>query len=909
MTKYIEAQSNRKQSALTENLKFVLFFLFVINVWGSIGQNIKLSGKVVGNENETLSLANIFADPQESGYKNKFTSSDDNGNFELFLEKGITYTIIVSYLGYEKLTITFKSEEDNQEIFQLIPAINQLDEVVIDYKAPVQIKKDTITYNTDVFSNGKERKLREILKKLPGIEVDREGNVTSQGRKVTKVLVEDKIFFTGNSKLAVNNIPADAVNQVQILDDYNEVGFLKGLNQSNDLALNIKLKENKKKFAFGDIETGGGIEDRYLLHPTLFYYSPKTTLNFIGDLNNTGVKSFTFRDYLDFEGGFGKLLGDVRSYVSLSNDGFSQFLQNRDYTENRTQFGALNFRQYLSSKTELSAYVIYSNDYAQTRALGINNFISNNVSSLESRSTNNVLDNSFVIGKIKLDYNPSTTSNFSSSSFVKFSNNRINGTLLTTSENQINRFETVNDIESISLKQNASYNKRFSKAQTISLEATLGYVKNNPLNQWISDNDFLEGLIPIIEDTNININQNRQLESINFGFVGKNYWVLNKFNHIYTTAGINIASEKFKSSERQILTDGTVNDFSEAGFGNNLDYLFRDSFLGVEHKFLTGIFTIKSSLFYHNYLWENEQLGNAVSNRTDLLLPEFRIEAKFSNSEKLRFRYRSNVRFPNSRRLFGNFLLNSFNSVNLGNRNLSNERFGRYSLSYSKSNLFRGTQFNTTLSHTRKSQSIKNTTQLQGIEQFSTYTIFNRPENSIDLDVSLSKKIKGLKFSANGGGAYNEFFQLVNDDVSINITRDLFASGKIQTTFKKLPNLELEYSYSPSFLKIANDESVFQNNRFSGFIDYTFLKDFTFKADYSRVNFKNLSQDSSNDFDVANASLFYQKEDSPWGFEIKATNLFNTQFKRRSTFSDFLISDQSTFIIPRVILFSASYKF
>ena len=118
---------------------------------------------------------------------------------------------------------------------------DQLKEVIIDYTPPVTIKKDTIIYRTDVFVTGNERKLREVLKKLPGVEVDRSGNVSVQGKKITKVLVENKLFFTGDSKMAVNNIPADVVNTIEILDNYNDVAMLKGLQESEDMAMNIKL--------------------------------------------------------------------------------------------------------------------------------------------------------------------------------------------------------------------------------------------------------------------------------------------------------------------------------------------------------------------------------------------------------------------------------------------------------------------------------------------------------------------------------------------------------------------------------------------------------------------------------------------------------------------------------------------
>ena len=92
---------------------------------------------------------------------------------------------------------------------------------------PVTVKGDTTTFKTEKFITGEERKLKNVLKKLPGVEVDKKGNVTVQGKKVTKMLVDNKKFFGGNSKLAVENIPANAVGDIEVIDNYNEVAFLK----------------------------------------------------------------------------------------------------------------------------------------------------------------------------------------------------------------------------------------------------------------------------------------------------------------------------------------------------------------------------------------------------------------------------------------------------------------------------------------------------------------------------------------------------------------------------------------------------------------------------------------------------------------------------------------------------------
>ena len=95
---------------------------------------------------------------------------------------------------------------------------------------------------------------------------------------------------------------------------------------------------------------------------------------------------------------------------------------------------------------------------------------------------------------------------------------------------------------------------------------------------------------------------------------------------------------------------------------------------------------------------------------------------------------------------------------------------------------------------------------------------------------------------------------------------------------------------------------------FNAHIEYDFFKSFIFKADYRYENYENKAFDITSTFDIANASLFYQKEDSPWSFEISANNIFNVEFKQRNSFSSILVSDEKTFILPRIVMFKSSYK-
>ncbi|WP_407556537.1 carboxypeptidase-like regulatory domain-containing protein [Winogradskyella sp. 4-2091] len=872
-------------------------------------QEIQVTGKVTDSSQNQLPYANILAVPNTENQEIRFAITEKDGSYKLSLVKNISYDITVSYLGYKpNIHSLISINQDLIKNFVLIEKPNQLDEVTINYIPPVVVKTDTTTYDITKFVTGEERKLRDALKKLPGVEVDREGNVMVQGKKVTKVLVENKTFFTGNSKLAVNNIPADAVEKVEVLDNYNEVAMLKGLQNSEDMAMNILLKEDKKKFVFGDIEVGAGIKERYLVHPNLFYYSPKTNLNFIGDLNNQGIKSFSFSDYLEFEGGFGKLLDDAGSYFSLFNSDFAQYLNNQDFTDNINQFGALNIRQSVSKHTDVSGYLITSNSKTQTASNTLNTYQNISDPFTEDRTVTNNLNNFFTIGKLTIDYDPSYKEDFAYNAFVKVTNNDSYGLINTISLDDINNITTLTDVTSFNLKQNISYSRKLSKVHTATLEATYNFQNDKPLTEWLTNQQILQGLIPLEDENVFNILQTKTSKSHNFNAIVKDYWVLNNFNHLYTSVGVNLSFNDFFNKDVQLLNDGSVNNFSSAGFGNDFKYSFADTYLGLEYKFQVGIATFKPALFYHGYLWSTQQFENAETFSKNLFLPQFTTKVDFNNSEKLNFRYKLNARFPGINQLANNFLLSSFNSVYKGNSDLENQLYHSATLSYYKFSLFRNLNFNLNTSFNKRTKSIKTVTELNGIESFNTAIMFNQPEHNWTVSGRVSKKIKKIRYNLSGRYSYNDVYQILNEDTNLNISKSISSTVGIETFFKNHPNIEINYTKDFSNYKASNNTSKFENDKLEIILEYDFLQDFIFKADYTFDNYNNKNQSINNTFDTANASLFYQKEDSPWGFEINGTNLFDVTFKQQNSFNSYLIRDNKTFVLPRILMFKISYN-
>ena len=885
---------------------FVLLFTLTFSV---NSQNVSITGTITDSKENTLEYANILAVPIQKNQEVKFAITNKNGNYKLNLTKNQTYNITVSYLGYKSQVISLTvKEEDLKKDFILKENPNQLDEITLKYTSPVSVKKDTITYKVDAFTTGQERKLREVLKKLPGVEVDREGNVTVQGKKITKVLVENKIFFSGNSKMAVNNIPADAVDKVEVLDNYTDVAMLKGLEDSDDIALNIKLKEDKKNFAFGDIEVGGGIEERYVIHPNLFYYSPKTNINFIGDLNNQGVKSFSFRDYLEFEGGFGKLMSDAGSYFSLFKSDFAQYLNNQDFIDNINQFGAINIRQAINSSADISGYVISSNSKTQTESNALNSYQNTANPFIENRTVTNSLDNFFTIGKITIDYEPSYEEDFAYNLFLKATNSTSNGLISTVNPNQNNLINTLTDTKAFNLKQNISYSRKLSKTHTATLEATYNFESDKPITEWLTNQRILQGLIPLESADLFNIIQTKRSKSHNFNTIIKDYWVLNNFNHLYTSFGFNTSFNGFLNQDGQLLANGSLNNFNTSNFGNDFNYTFFNTFIGLEYKFQIGIATFKPALFHHNYLWRTQQFEVSENFSKNLLLPQFTTKVEFNNSEKLNLKYSLKARFPGINQLANNFILSSFNSVFRGNNKLENQLYHSASLSYYKFSLFKNLNFNLNTNFSKRIKTIKTVTELNGIESFNSTIMFDQPEHNWSFNGSISKKINKIRYNLSTSFDYNDFFQLLNNGVDLNISKSVSSTIGIETFFKNHPNLEINYTKDFNTYTARGLNNDFENDSFEVILEYDFLKDFILKADYRFDIYQNKSQQIENTFDIANTSLFYQKEDRPWGFEITATNLFDLKFKQQNSFNSFIISDRKTFILPRIIMFKLSYK-
>ena len=244
--------------------------LFFMGLHLSFSQEIKLTGIVKDSIGNVLESANVIAFNAKTNKLKSYSVTNANGTYKIALDKKVAYTLKISFIGYKTITnhineTTFK--EDTVKNYILYEENNKLDEVVLAYEIPINVKNDTIVYNSASFLNGTEKKLGDILKKIPGIEINSKGQIEVEGKQVMKVMIEGKDFFDGDSKLAAENVPSNAVKKIEVLKNFSEISQLKSVtNNEDNIVINLKLKEGKKNFWFGEITIGDGADKSYLIH-------------------------------------------------------------------------------------------------------------------------------------------------------------------------------------------------------------------------------------------------------------------------------------------------------------------------------------------------------------------------------------------------------------------------------------------------------------------------------------------------------------------------------------------------------------------------------------------------------------------------------------------------------------------
>ncbi|WP_432672804.1 carboxypeptidase regulatory-like domain-containing protein [Flavobacterium sp. SM2513] len=903
--------------------KIILFFFLTFFVFASKAQNIKLEGFVTDDSKIGLEMANVMAVNQQTKAMDGYSITNDKGKFLLSLKPNTPYTIKVSYIGYATFEENITTGTENSTKTIVLAEGMELDGVEIVREMPVSIKGDTIVYNADSFKTGTERKLEDILKKLPGVEVNADGEVEVEGKKVQKLMVDGKDFFDGDTKLGVKNIPADAIDKIQVLRNYNDNSILKGVeNNQDNIAMNIKLKDGKKNFWFGDMTAGIGVghdEERYNVNPKLFYYNPKYSINLITNFNNIGELPLTPQDYFKFTGGFRSMMAKGGSSFNVSSNSLGiSLLRNNRAKEIETNFGAFNFSYNVTKAWTLSGFGIFNKSLTETETISTTSFLlpnSDEIASTENRNQVGTQENKLGLMKFSSSYKPNTNLQFDYDILARLSKQDEVGSLsretIVMNNTATESIFTSQNQTPVSVNQNLSLYYTASPKHIIAVESQYLFQEEDPFyNANLASQPFNLSGYTAGQSRN-DINQERFVKTNKLDTKIDYYYMLTPKSNINVTLGNTYSYQNFNSSIFQVLDNETVNPLTDAENFNDVDYRFNDAILGLHYKILTGKFTFTPGVSIHNYQLNNSQLATDYKQSFSRILPDFLAIYQIKKSETLTYNFAYTNNFTDINQLAEGYVFNNYNSLSSGNRTLENAIAQTHSLFYRKFNMFNFENIVASVNYSRTEDAIKTKASFDNVNQTSS------PFNSAFADESISgfgnygrSFLRNYKASVSARLNWSKFNNIREDfqtNVETLFTNESFTQVynlKASTNYKNLPNIELGYSITIN--EYAG--STFYTESPSVKLDYFFLKSFSFVTEYEFYNYYNKDKSVNNEYDFLSASMIYQKKDSKWEYKVSATNLLNTTSLNDDSFSQFSTRTSQYTVQPRYIIFSLKYN-
>lgn len=899
-------------------MKKKFFLLLVLFPILTMCQTIRMEGILLESGKSPLEMANIMAINQASKGMDAYAITNEKGKYLLNLKPNATYTIKLSYIGMtnKEISVTTKTENINQNM-SMEPGGIPLDGVEIVREMPVSIKGDTIVYNADSFKSGTEKKLEDLLKKLPGVEVNADGEVEVEGKKVVKLMVEGKDFFDGDTKLGVKNIPADAIDKIQVLRNYNEIGQLKVLeNNEENVAMNIKLKEGKKNFWFGDMTAGIGTSenngfsklDRYIVNPKVFYYNPKLSLNLISNFNNIGELPITIQDYFKMTGGFRNMMKKGGSTFSVSsNDLGIASTRNNRAKEIITKFGAANFSYNPLKTWSLSGFGILS--YATTQME-----TNSQATILASGAQQNSLEmpiqqTNYGLFKMSSSYKPTTNFQLDYDVLLKESSQTENSFLDRESiSNSISNSESIATYKKqnpTSVNQNLSLYYTLKEKSVFDLEVQHFYQEENP---FYNANLRLQPFPLIGYDATQNrndLNQNRFVKSNKLDAKLDYYYMVTPKTNFNVTLGSTYSYQNFNSTIFQILDNGVKNDLTDQTNTNQVTYGFNDSFVGLHYKMLLKKCTITPGFSSHFYSMKNQQLGADLTNNFSKILPDVFVLYQIKKAETVSYNFSLSNSFTDISKLVQGNIINSYSSLFRGNRTLENATSQVHSLRYFKYNMFNFENIFANAAYTKTIDGIKTNATFNGVNQTATPYNSNFADETATVMGSYGRSfLKNYKASGNVNVNWSKFNNIQNKVLATTESVTQIYSIKVATLFKNLPNIELGYSTTNN----EYNRTKYFTNTPSATLDYYFLDGFALVTEYQYFHYFNKDNSIDTKYQFLNASLNYQKKNSKLEYKIAVTNVLNTVSLNDNSFNQFTISSSQYRVQPRYIVCSLKYN-
>ena len=902
------------------SLHIIILLLFVHVSGVSLrAQEKSITGRVSSAQGESLSFAGVTLLSLPDSVHIAFITTNSSGIYTLKYEGSGDAFLQVSHIGYTMQRRQLRLDRVAQTAdFVLETSTTQLARVTVNARLlGARVRGDTIVYNLGVYTDNTERILKDILEKLPGIEIDANGKVKAEGKQV-KILIDGKEFFFDQSQMATKNLPAKMVESVELIHNYNDIGMLTSSSAPQGIAvLNIGIKDEYKGKVSGVLTGAGGVIDKYSGKANLFNISKNLSLATILDANNTGEMAFTLNDYISFQGGVQQLARNNRGSNRFSLDAVDvprvAFSDDVARKEGQTPAFNLSYR-HPNSKLKVNSYLI-ANRQEQNGEMVSRRWATigsdgapTSVDGLAERSTF-----SFINSYLSADYQPTERFFISNRAMVSGQDRSLYSMV---SRQTALLSDTLYADEKGKLFDFKNYLLSMYRTAAGHLFTLDGFYRYNrrPADMSIgSDRSFLG--LPFPPNTAAEYlavqNTKQQLHEVSvFGEYA------HKLGSLYLKAqtGVNHLQRHYSSSLYQPLHGAEVPFMPQEEYANALRFNNTDLWAGLWLQRNMGILRLALGVDAHHFSTAlNGRDGNPlVSNSRWKLLPNAQVIIYMSATNRITAAMNLAQETRKLNDLYGSSVATDYKTITQGKvvDDLMNPAWNA-SLSYSFSNFHSGTTLLVSTSYFKQSSSLAyNYTYYSG---YTCSSIVESPDNSNFMAMfRFRQSLRFLPVDVRLGANYgvNRYYTYIN--------------GKENEVFQNTLRVDLMLM---TFTKwILNGELGGEMNLYN---NHSKLTDKTMRlltlAPYARLrinagrgwtvvssvqHYKYDANDTKRDITNLGAFIVYIPQKSKFEFELNANNIlnFNKNEKVTSTYSESFFDERVTRTLPGFLMAKVTYR-
>jgi hypothetical protein len=872
-------------------MKYLLLFLFFLNTCFS--QEIKISGIIKDSQNNALTSVSVVVLDQTEKIL-AYTYSKENGKYNLIFNKSNNTIVVlsISCLGYsnKKIEIDLSNKATIIQDIELDNKIEFLKEVVVEVNQKIKIDNDTTSIKIASYGNNTEQTVEDILKKLPGIEVQKDGSIKAHGKYIDKILIEGEDLLDHNYKLLSKNLDVKVLDVVQIIDHFEENPILKKMNSSEKVALNLKLKKDKKNILFGNVTAGVGVfsENRWKEGINLGLLKKRIKLFYLADYNNSGEKA---TDQVTKENNENNIFGEDRFekkaktiYAINSNENGS--FSKSQSVFNDALFNSLSFTTKIKPNMTLRGVGYFTNDnqFQYSNSQTKYNIENNPVSFTESNNYNG--KKTLSSGEMELKYTDNKK-NFITNLLI-YKNNPSN------TSDQLFYNDTLID-QSSKIKNQTFYN-HFNHTLAISRNIIFhnyAYFGSDKINE---NTTIISPFLNAFLKTNPNAINNQKADN-SMLFYGLKSKLIGKYEKLMYTIGMQLENKQEKM-KTNFLVDNTVrSDYENLTKLNQFSITFQN---GLQYNFTEKIKCTANLNYTKNHF---ETFLN--DNNIEIINPKFIIEF-YNNS-------------------FGNFTLAFENNNNTPEINYLTSKFQLTNYkTFIKGTVYEGLSKNENISFSYHLFKDEKHFSITNDFHYSKYKKLYTSAYGITDNFNFNKHIY-----TDGGKNYTDNFSLINFIKKLHLvtkigTTQNWSNNPTKTNsddFVSLNSYSGTYTLSAtSYFKIPiNFDFGFNYNHFK--TDYDGIKDYTKTSDeYINCNYTisktwlaeintNLYQINGKNYSFINAVVNYNPEKSRYSYRLVLNNLSNEKEFSIVTLDRFTSYRSSIPLVTRYLLLTAKYRF